>query len=42
MQGHIAAFSIDPDFLDGQVEVMYVVDDPAIEHQVLNWARIYA
>lgn len=41
MQGHIAAFSIDSDFLDGQVEVMYVVDDPAIEHQVLNWARIY-
>ena len=40
MQGHLAAFSIDPDFLDGQVEVMYVVDDPAIEHQVLNWARI--
>ena len=20
---------------------MYVVDDPAIEHQILNWARIY-
>ena len=41
MQGHLAAFSMDPSFCAGQVEVMYVVDDPEIEHQVLNWARIY-
>ena len=32
---------MDPSFCEGQVEVMYVVDDPAIEHQVLNWSRIY-
>ena len=25
MQGHLAAFSMDPSFLDGRVEVMYVV-----------------
>ena len=41
MQGHLAAFSMDPSFLDGRVEVMYVVDDPSIEHQILNWAGIY-
>ena len=41
MQGHLAAFSMDSDFLSGQIVVMYVVDDPAIEYQVLNWARIY-
>ena len=40
MQWHLAAFSMDPSF-DARVEVMYVVDDPAIEHQILNWARIY-
>ena len=41
MQGHLAAFSMDSDFLSGQTEVMYVVDDPAIEYQILNWSRIY-
>lgn len=41
MQGHHAAFSIDPAFLQGLVEVIYVIDDPSIEVDVLNWARIF-
>ena len=41
MQGHLAAFSMDPSFLDARVEVMYVVDEPAIEQQIFNWAVIY-
>lgn len=41
MQGHLAAFSMDPAFREGLIEVLYVIDDPTIEDQVLNWSRIY-
>ena len=41
MQGHLAAFSMDPSFKNGDIELLYVIDDPSIEGQVLNWARVY-
>lgn len=41
MQGHHAAFCMDPAFNCGFVEVVYVIDDPSIEEDVLNWARTY-
>lgn len=41
MQGHLAAFSINPSFKHGDIELLYVIDDPSIEGQVLNWARVY-
>ena len=41
MQGHLAAFSMNPSFRHGDIELLYVIDDPSIEGQVLNWARVY-
>ena len=41
MEGHLASFSIDPAFLSGKIEVLYIIDDPDIEADVLNWSRIY-
>jgi hypothetical protein len=39
MQGHLAAFALDPCFFSGDVEVLYVVDDPMIEVEVVRWLR---
>ena len=39
MQGHLAAFSLDPSFCSGDVEILYIVDDPNIEIDVLRWIR---
>ena len=41
MQGHLAAFSMNPSFQNGNIELLYVIDDTSIEGQVLNWARVY-
>ena len=41
MQGHHAAFCADPAFNQGLVEVVYIIDDPTIQDDVLNWARTY-
>ena len=39
MQGHLAAFALDPTFCSGDVEILYLVDDPLIEMDVVHWLR---
>lgn len=39
IQGHFAAFSLDPSFCSGNIEILYVVDDPEIEMDVIEWIR---
>ena len=39
MQGHLAAFALDPTFCSGDVEILYLVDDPMIEMDVVHWLR---
>ena len=39
MQGHLAAFSLDPLVCSDDVEILYVVDDPSIEDDVVRWLR---
>jgi len=39
MLGHVAGFSQDPWFLEQRVRLLYVIDDPTIETEVLGWCR---
>ena len=39
MLGHVAGFSQDPWFLEQRVRLLYVIDDPTIETDVLGWCR---
>ena len=39
IQGHLAAFALDPSFYSGEIELLYLVDDPTIEMDVLHWMR---
>ena len=39
MQGHLASFALDPLICSGNVEILYVVDDPMIESDVVHWLR---
>lgn len=41
LQGHFAAFAMDPLFCSGDVELLYLVDDPVIETDVVEWIRNY-
>ena len=42
MQGHLAAFALDPLICSGDVEILYVVDDPTIEDDVVRWLHNHA
>lgn len=39
IQGHLAAFALDSSFCSGEIEILYVVDDPSIKMDVLRWLR---
>ena len=39
MQGHLAAFALDPLLCSDDVEILYVVDDPLIADDVVRWLR---
>jgi GT2 family glycosyltransferase len=39
MLGHVAGFCQDPWFQEQRVRLLYVIDDPTIETEVLGWCR---
>ena len=39
MQGHHSSFALDPEGCSGDAAILYVVDDPLIEDDVVRWLR---